>query len=82
MKKNARFIFAALVLAFAVSSCSKNYNCHCVYKSNGTVTHEDDTKISENKQSAAKSSCDGMDASSTSTVGGTTFVNTTECELN
>lgn len=80
--KNVRFIAAAFVLAFAVSSCSKNYNCHCVYKTNGSVTHEDDTKISENKQSAAKSSCDQMDASSTSTVSGSTVVNTTECELN
>lgn len=81
MKKNV-IILAALLLALGASSCSKSYNCHCVYSSNGTVTHTTDDKISENKQSKAKASCDQMDATSTSTVGGVTYTNTTECELN
>ena len=82
MKKNVLFISATIMLASGLTSCSKSYNCHCVYKENGTVTHTDDTKISENKSSKAKASCDQMDASTTSTVGGNTYINTTECDIN
>jgi hypothetical protein len=52
-----------------------------VYKSNGTITHEDDNKINEGKKEKSAAKCNEMDKTTTSTLNGTTFVTTTECEL-
>lgn len=71
----------ALVSATVLVSCSKQYNCHCVYKTNGEITNEMDNTISEGSKEESAASCDQMDASSTSSVGGTTYVNTTECSI-
>jgi hypothetical protein len=81
MKKNVCIALSAFIIALGSMSCSKSYNCHCVYKSNGTVTHEDDNKINEGKKEKSAAKCNEMDNTTTSTLNGTTFVNTTECEL-
>lgn len=82
MKKSVCIVFAAVVLTTGLSSCSKSYNCHCVYKTNGAVTHEDDHKVNEGSKSKSAASCDQGDNSTTSTLNGTTVVTTTECDLN
>lgn len=81
MKKTVCIALGALIITIAGSSCSKAYNCHCVYKTDGTVTHEDDNKINEGKKEKSAAKCNEMDHSSTTTLNGVTTVNTTECEL-
>lgn len=80
MKRTA-FLAGAILVTITMTACSKSYNCHCVYKDNGTVTHEDDHKISEGSESKSAASCDKMDATTTSTLNGNTYTSTTECEL-
>jgi hypothetical protein len=74
------FAFLA-VITLTAASCSKTYNCHCIYKSNGTTTNEEDYKINEGKKSKSEAKCNEMDSETTSVVGSTTFHNTTECTL-
>jgi hypothetical protein len=81
MKKFILITLSTATIALGSMSCSKTYNCHCVYKTNGTVSHEDDNKINEGKKSKSEAKCNEMDNSTTTTLNGTTFVNTTECEL-
>ncbi|MGZ3884666.1 MAG: hypothetical protein ACXVPQ_10950 [Bacteroidia bacterium] len=82
MKTNFKQVLFIFVLGLAISSCSKTYNCHCMYKENGVTTHEDDTKISETSKDKATSSCNQRNSSTSSTLGGNTYVNTTECAIN
>lgn len=82
MKKNIYTIAIAAALAIASASCSKAYNCHCVYKDNGVVTHEEDYKINEGKKEKTEAKCNSMSYQSSSTVGGNSYVSTTECALN
>ena len=81
LRKYLTILFGATIIAISSTSCSKAYNCHCVYKTNGTIDREDDHQINEGKKSKTEAKCNEMDKSSTSTVGSTTFVSTTECEL-
>jgi hypothetical protein len=81
IKKNLCIITAAIALAFVTTSCSKSYNCHCIYKTNGSVTHEDDHSINEGKKEKTAASCNQGDNSYTTTLNGNTSVSTTECEL-
>jgi hypothetical protein len=74
-------ILATGLIITTATSCSKTYNCHCVYKSNGTVTKEDDYQINEGKKSKSEAKCNEMDSETTQVVGSTSFYNTTECTL-
>jgi cell division protein FtsL len=80
--KKLSIVISAFVLTLALTSCSKTYNCHCIYKTNGKVTHEDDHKISEGKKEKSAAACNRMDSETVSTLNGVTYVNTAECELN
>ncbi len=81
MKKTILNFVALSVIAIAISSCSKKYNCHCVYSSNGSVTNETDNQISEGSKEDSAKSCDEMDNTSTSQLNGQTYTSSTECEL-
>jgi hypothetical protein len=81
MKKNVCIALAAFVLTIGLTSCSKSYNCHCVYSTNGVVNHEDDNKINEGKKEKSEAKCNEMDNTSSVTLNGYTSVTTTECEL-
>lgn len=82
MKKTLTSFAILFVLSVSISSCSKNYNCHCVYQTNGVTSHEDDTKMSYNSKSKATDACNQRNSSTSSTVGGNTYVNTTSCTIN
>jgi hypothetical protein len=79
--KNIILILSCVALFISATSCSKAYDCHCVYKTDGTVTHEDTHQVNEGKKEKSATSCNQGDATTTSTLNGNTYVNTTECEL-
>jgi hypothetical protein len=81
MKKNKIVVLATLALVFSLSSCSKSYNCHCVYKNNGTITREEDNTINEGKKEKSEAKCNEMDSQTSTTLNGNTYVTSTECEL-
>lgn len=81
IKKSLNIIIVAMMFAIGTTSCSKAYNCHCVYKTNGTIDHEDDSQINEGKKSKTEAKCNEMDRTSTSVVGSNTYVSTVECGL-
>lgn len=81
LRKYVTILAGAIVIGIGSTSCSKAYNCHCVYKTNGTIDREDDRQINEGKKSKTEAKCNEMDKTSTSTVGSSTFVSSTECEL-
>lgn len=70
--------FAALSLILI--SCSKTYTCHCVYKTDGSVSYQEDSKI-EGKKDESEKKCADMNSTTTVPVGDSTYVNTIECEL-
>jgi hypothetical protein len=72
---------AIVMMSATFMSCSKSYNCHCVYKTDGTITHEDDSKINEGSKSKSDASCKQQNNTTTSAVGGYTSTTSTECEL-
>ncbi len=74
-------LFAVVVSLATLASCSKSYNCHCVYKDNGTVSHEDDNKINEGSKDKSAESCAKMNSTSTTTLNGNTYTSTVECTL-
>ena len=82
MKKNVSILLAAFALTIGLSSCSKAYNCHCVYSTNGVVDHEEDHKVNEGKKERSATSCNQGDNSNTTVLNGYTSTTTTECELN
>jgi hypothetical protein len=81
IKKSLFVISVAMIYGSGTVSCSKAHNCHCVYKTNGVIDHEDNNMINEGKKSKTEASCNQGDKSTSSTVGSTTYVSTTECEL-
>ncbi|MCW3077553.1 MAG: hypothetical protein JWO32_2162 [Bacteroidetes bacterium] len=81
MKKNVFIILGALMLTGGLTSCSKSYNCHCVYSTNGVVNHEDDHKVNEGKKEKSAASCNQGDNTNTTTLNGYTSTTSTECEL-
>ena len=81
MKKTILNFVALSVLAIAISSCSKKYNCHCVYTDNGSVSNETDSEISEGSKEDSQASCDKMDNTTATQLNGNTYTSTTECEI-
>ncbi|MDO8998369.1 MAG: hypothetical protein Q7W45_01290 [Bacteroidota bacterium] len=83
MKKTVSIVLIAFAINIGLSSCSKAYNCHCVYATNGVVNHEDNHKINEGKKEKSADSCNkGDNVTTTTTSNGYTSTTTTECELN
>jgi hypothetical protein len=81
MKKKLCIVLSAMAITIASTSCSKEYNCHCVYTDNGVVTHEDNSKISEGSKDKSSTACKKQNASNTYVLGGNTYATSTECDL-
>lgn len=79
MKKLLLALPFLAVLSF--SSCGKSYTCHCVYTSDGTTSHEDNTKINEGKKSKTQAACEKMSYSNSYEVGGQAHVDAASCTL-
>jgi hypothetical protein len=82
MKKSLFILSAVVTVSMGLTSCSKSYNCHCVYKTNGAITREDDSKINEGKREKSEAACNQGDSYNSVTLNGYTSVTETECTLN
>ena len=71
---------AILSLSVSFSSCKKDYSCHCVFKTNGSVAYEEDSNVKGKEDDAIKK-CDENDFSENVTVGDSTYLSTAECDV-
>ena len=72
-------IMAAVAIALLATGCSKTKTCKCTITQNWVSISDMDPMVSEVTQTINSGKCTDLNSTQNSSMGGETYVQTTEC---